>query len=187
MPLGGTTTPLAKRWYALHTRSHYEKPVRIELTAKGIENFLPSVHEKHQWKDREKTVELPVFPGYVFVRIAKVENEILSVLRTTGAVRLLGGGGGIEPIPDAEIEGLQQLVDSKLPFLAHACLAAGDRVKVKRGPLRHVEGKLVRVNENRGRLVLAIEMLSRAVAVEVDLRDIELVRPPSFYRSRMIA
>lgn len=183
----GVTMPPAKRWYGLHTRSHFEKVVRAELTAKGIENFLPTMREKHRWKDREKTVELPVFPGYLFVRIQNAPNEILNVLKTTGAVRLLGGSSGIEPVPDMEIEGLQRLIESNLPFLAHACLSAGDRVRVKRGPLRCTEGKLVRVNENQGRLVLAIEMLSRAVAVEVDLRDIEVIRPPSYYRSRMVA
>ncbi len=187
MPVQRITKPLIKQWYALHTRSHHEKIVRAELTAKGVENFLPSIVEMHRWKDREKLVESPVFPGYVFVRISKLGEEVLRVVRTTGAVKLLGGASGIEPIPDIEIEGLQKLIETKMPFLTQACLSAGDRVKVKRGPLRHVEGTLVRVNENQGRLVLAIEMLSRAVAVEVNLRDIEVLRPPSFYRARLIA
>jgi len=178
---------LTKQWYALHIRSQHEKTVRVELTAKGIENFVLMVPEIHQWKDRKKTVEIPVFPGYIFVRIVNRETDVLSVVRTTGAVRILGGTDGIEPIPDSEIEALRRLLDSKLPFMPHPCFNAGDRVKVKRGALRHVEGTLMRVNENQGRLVLAIEMLSRAVAVEVDLRDVEILRPASFYRSRMIA
>jgi transcription antitermination factor NusG len=174
-------------WYAVHTRSKFEKTVRAELTAKGIENFLPVVHEVHRWKDRDKVVELPVFPGYIFVRIANRPAEIIPILRTEGAVRILGGSRDIEPVPDVEIEAIQRVVEAKLPFFPHACLHEGDRVKVKKGPLRDVEGLLVRVNQHQGRLVLAVEMLSRAVAVEVDLRDVEVVRPPSFYRTRMTA
>jgi transcription antitermination factor NusG len=177
----------SQRWYAVHTRSKYEKTVRAELTAKGVANFLPSVHEIHQWKDREKVVERPIFPGYIFVRITDRPAEIIPILRTEGTVRILGGGRDIEPVPDSEIEAIQRLVDAKMPFLPHPCLHEGDRVKVKSGPLRDVEGTLVRVNQHQGRLVLAIEMLSRAVAVEVDLRDIEVLRPPSFYRTRMTA
>jgi len=175
------------RWYAVHTRSKCEKAVRTELTVKGVENFLPSIHEIHRWKDREKAVELPVFPGYIFVRILNRPADIIPVLRTEGAVRILGGSREIEPVPDSEIESIRRLVDAKLPFFPHACLHEGDRVKVKKGPLKDVEGSLIRVNQHQGRLVLAVEMLSRAVAVEVDLRDIEVLRSPSFYRTRMTA
>jgi transcription antitermination factor NusG len=174
-------------WYAVHTRSKFEKIVRAELNAKGIENFLPAIHEVHRWKDRNKVVELPVFPGYIFVRIANRPTDIIPVLRTEGTVRILGGSHAIEAVPDSEIEAIQRVVEAKLPFFPHPCLREGDRVKMKKGPLRDVEGSLVRVNPHQGRLVLAVEMLSRAVAVEVDLRDIEVIRPPAFYRTRMTA
>ena len=91
-------------WYALYTRSKYEKLVAEQLSAKGVENFLPLSRETHRWKDRKKVVDVPVFRSYVFARFSDRAEQRLRVLRTVGSVRLLGLGDGIEPIPDTQIE-----------------------------------------------------------------------------------
>src|SRR3954454_4441256 len=77
-------------WYAAHTRSNFEKRVASELQMKGVEAYLPAWREVHRWKDRNKEVEVPLFPGYVFVRIAGSAPSQLTVLRTAGVVRILG-------------------------------------------------------------------------------------------------
>src|SRR5204863_5117963 len=78
------------RWYAVQTRSRFEKIVRADLTACRVENYLPSATEIHQWKDRKKSVEETLFPGYVFVRFSERGPARLRVLRTNGVVRILG-------------------------------------------------------------------------------------------------
>ncbi len=84
-------------WYAVRTRSHYEAKSRSILSEKGMETYLPSFREVHQWKDRKKVVEQPLFSGYLFVRIADCPKSRVSVLSSDGVVGILGSGNTIEP------------------------------------------------------------------------------------------
>lgn len=145
------------------------------LTEKGIENYLPIFREIHRWKDRKKVVEMPVFPGYLFTRLVDSSGSRLAVLRTEGAVRILGQGERIEPVSDKEIEALKFLLQSHTRCLAHPLLREGAWVRVKRGALKNLEGLLVRV-KNQTRLVLSINLLSQSVSTEVDAGDVEYIR-----------
>ncbi len=163
-------------WYAVYTRSNFEKRVAADLAAKHLENYLPLVEQLHQWKDRKKVVDVPVFPGYVFARFADSDKIRLQVLRTPGTVRILGQGDRIEPIPEVEIESIRRLLKANVPCFAHPFLREGAWVRVKRGALRDLEGILVRV-KSKSRLVLSITLLSQAVATEIDISDVEVIRP----------
>lgn len=164
------------RWYALYTRSNFEKRVSCELASKHVENYLPVVEQVHQWKDRRKRVEVPVFPGYVFVRLRDSHSTRLEVLRTAGSVRILGQGDRIEPVPEAEIESIRRLLKARVPCFSHPFLKEGAWVRVKSGPLRDVEGLLVRM-KSKTRLVLSVALLSQSVATEIDVADVEVLRP----------
>jgi len=164
------------RWYAIHTRSRFEKVVAAHLSAKAVENYLPSFEEVHQWRDRKKKVEMPAFPGYVFARFADGGAARLKVLKTPGAVRILGGEDGIEAVPDREIDAIRRLFRSSAPCFSHPFLREGAWVRVRRGPLQGLEGLLVRA-KNRDRLVLSIDLLSQSVATEIDASDVEVIRP----------
>lgn len=162
-------------WYAVHVRSNFEKRVAGELAAKGVESYLPAVTEIHNWKDRKKQIETPLFPGYVFTRFSDTGASRLTVLRTAGAVRILGNQDSIEAVPDTEIESIQRLLQSNAALLTHPLLQEGSMVRIRRGPLKDVEGLLVRV-KSQARLVLSVKLLSRSVSTEVDVRDVEAVR-----------
>ncbi|HKW98502.1 MAG TPA: UpxY family transcription antiterminator [Bryobacteraceae bacterium] len=161
-------------WYAVYTRSNFEKRVAAELESRGVQHFLPVIQEEHQWKDRKKAIDVPVFPGYVFARFANREEERLSVLRSNGVVRILGADGTIEAIPDTEIQSIQRLVKSGLPFYAYPFLREGTRVRITRGVLKDMEGTLVRF-KNSARLVLSVNQLAQSIAFEVDTRDVEAI------------
>jgi transcription antitermination factor NusG len=165
----------ADKWYAVHTRSNFEKRIADELSAKGLESYLPSYEELHQWKDRKKKVDLPLFPGYVFTRFYDCPEARIAVLRTAGVVRILGQSGGIEPVPEQEIEGVRSVLGSKLPCYAHPLLREGAWVRVRRGALQGVEGLLVRL-KNQTRLVVSVTLLSRSVAAEIDAADVEPIQ-----------
>jgi len=164
------------RWYAVHTRSRFERSVAEELTIKGVETYLPSVGEIHRWKDRKKEIQVPLFPGYLFTRIHDDSPSRLKVLRTSGTVQILGRGAEIEPVPDREIDALKQLLHSRATCFAHPFLREGAWVRVKYGPLEGVEGRLTRI-KNASRLVLSVEMLSQSVATEIDAGDVEVMKP----------
>jgi transcription antitermination factor NusG len=162
-------------WYALHTRSNFEQRVADELMNKGLETFLPVVRELRQWKDRKKVITLPVFPGYVFVCFIDKPSIKMNVLKTSGVVRILGRGDRPEPIPESEINSIRILLSAKSPFSGHEFLKAGDKVRIKRGALKDVEGYLVRV-KNQTRIVVSINLLSQSISAEVSSRDVEVIR-----------
>jgi transcription antitermination factor NusG len=162
------------QWYAVHTRSNFEVRVADQLSAKNIENYLPAYEEMHQWQDRKRKVLVPLFPGYVFVRVGHTQAR-LPLLQTSGVVRIVGQGGKAEPVSDHEVEAIRNVLKSNTRCFAHPFLREGAWVRVKRGPLKGVEGFLVRLKK-QSRLVISVNVLSKSVATEVDSSDVELVR-----------
>ena len=153
-------------WYALHTRSNFEHRVAAEISGRGIECYLPSYEEEHQWKDRRKKVTLPLFPGYLFVHMRDLAAERLPVVTAQGVVRIVGG------VPEMEVHTVKRILEARLACYGHPFLRAGMRVRIKRGPLAGLEGFLVRV-KNRARLVITVNLIAQSVATEVDIADVE--------------
>jgi transcription antitermination factor NusG len=161
------------QWYVVQTRSQFEKSLKRELDGKYIENYCPVIREVRQWSDRVKTIDRPVFPGYVFARFRDSGPARLQILQSNGAVRILGTNNP-EPVPEQEIEAIRRVVDSSLSCYAHPLLREGSRVRVKRGVLKGIEGQLVRM-KGQTRLVIAIELLGNGISTEVDIGDVEAI------------
>jgi len=159
-------------WYALYTRHQHEKVVHQILTGKGFEAFLPLYTTAHQWKDRVKRVSLPLFPCYVFLQGPLA--QWLPVLTTPGVHTVVGFGGEPASISGAEIEAIRRVIDNSVKVEPHPFLKCGDRVRVIGGPLRGLEGILLR-KKNWCKLLLSVEMLQRSVAVEVDVGMVQRV------------
>ena len=100
-------------WYVLHTRSHFENVVFTSLSGKELETFLPKMRVKSRRKDRQKMIDVPVFPGYVFVRSALLPAEHVDILKTVGAVRLIGNSAGPVPVPDDTVESLRIMTEAQ--------------------------------------------------------------------------
>ncbi len=157
-------------WYALYTRHQHEKTVARLLSGKGFDVFLPLYSAVHKWKDREKRLSLPLYPGYVFLHDPL--DRRLQILTTPGVHWIVGRGGTPEPIPDFEIDAIQRILASPCAVAPHPYLQTGDWVRVTQGPLEGIEGILLR-KKNSFRLILSVEMLKQSVAVEVDASDVE--------------
>jgi len=157
-------------WYAVWTRSRHEQVVREQLLQKQIETFLPTVTRWSRWKDRKKKIAWPLFPGYCFARFNP--RERLPILKCTGVVTIVSSQGG-EPaaIPEHEIDGIRQLVESDLAFDPCPMIREGTLVEVVHGPLKGVIGRLLRKND-KARLVLSVDLIGQAVSVEVDAADV---------------
>jgi transcription antitermination factor NusG len=152
-------------WYVLYTRHQHEKVVAQILTCKGFEIFLPLYSTARRWKDRTKLLSLPLFPCYVFLRGGLKRR--LDVMTTPGIHALVSTAGQPAAIPADEIEAIRRVTESGARVAPHPFLKCGDRMRVKCGPLMGIEGILVR-KKNLYRLVLSVEMLGKAAAVEVD-------------------
>lgn len=159
------------RWYALYTAARHEKAVAEQTRRRGIHCYLPLYTSIRRWKDRRKELEMVLFPGYVFVRIALRDRA--QVLQLPGAVRLVTFNGQPAALPEEEIENLRRRLAEARNVEPHPYLTAGCRVRVRSGPLQGLEGILLR--NDRCRIVFSIDLIMRSVAAEVDQADIELI------------
>jgi transcription antitermination factor NusG len=162
-------------WYAVQTSYRCEQRVAQGLTNKGIETYLPLLREVHQWKDRKKTIDVPAFCGYLFVRSEPSLRNRVKVLETSGVVRMLGGNHAPSPVPDVEIEAVRRTISSGVPCDRCDALMPGTMVRVLRGPIAGVQGKLVRI-KNSLRLVISVSVFSQSISAEVNLSDVEAVQ-----------
>jgi len=160
---------LEPHWYAAYTCANHEKRVAAELQARSVEQFLPLYSSARKWKDRRVSLELPLFPGYVFVRLAL--RDRLSVLQIPSVVRLVGFNGQPTPMPDPEMEALRSGLSKRLRAEPHPYLVVGRRVRIKAGPFAGLEGILRRKKSNL-RVVISLELIQRSVAVDVDAADV---------------
>jgi transcription antitermination factor NusG len=158
-------------WYAVYTCVRHEKKVAEQLAAKAVNTYVPLYETTRRWGHRRATVTLPLFPGYIFTRIAL--RERLKVLTVAGVVRFVSVNGQAVPLCDVEIEGIQRGLDAHLRTEPHPYLTRGRRVRVTRGPMSGCEGILVR-HKGQMRVVIQLDAIMRAMAVEVDIGDVEL-------------
>lgn len=115
-------------------------------------------------------LQLPLFPGYLFVRMIVVDR--LRVLQVPGVVRLVGFNGQLAALPDAEIDGLKNGLAGGVRAEPHPYLTVGRRVRINAGPLEGREGILLR-RKGSLRVVLSIELIQRSIVVDVDAADVQ--------------
>jgi len=162
----------APHWYVVHTSANHEKRVSEQFMYRGVEYFLPQYESMRRWKDRRMKLQLPLFPGYVFVHLALCDR--LQVLQVPGVACLVGFSGQPAPLPDTEIEAIRASTAAHVRSEPHPYLTVGRRVRIARGALEGVEGILVR-KKSAFRVVLSISLLMRSAAVEVEAGDIECI------------
>jgi transcription antitermination factor NusG len=166
------SAPEQHPWYAIRVRSKFERIVSTVLQDKGFEEFLPLYRVKHQWSDRVKQVDVPLFPGYLFCRI-DIGARLLPVVTTPGVLGIVSAGKYPIAVSDREIEAVQTVLRSGLPAMPWPGLSAGSPVLIEHGPLAGVEGVVLDVNK-KYKLIVSVPLLQRAVAVEIER---EWVRP----------
>jgi transcription antitermination factor NusG len=162
-----------RRWYAAYTKPCHEKRVAEHLEIREIELFLPLYRTSRRWNNGCKvTLERPLFPGYVFVRIPP--SERVRVLELSGVISIVGTTREPTPLPDEDIERLRSglhLVHAE----PHPTLTMGETVRIRRGPLQGMTGVVTR-QKNSCRVVLTVDLIMKSVAVEVSASDVEPVR-----------
>jgi transcription antitermination factor NusG len=159
-------------WYAIYTKHQHERAAAEVLVRKGFKILLPQYRSVHRWKDRNKTVLLPLFPCYLFVQTDL--GRKLDILRTPGVFWLVESGGCACPVPENDIEGISKIIQGPARIAPHPFLKSGERVRIRRGALEGIEGILIKL-KNQYRVVLSVELLRKAVAVEIDLADVQLL------------
>jgi transcription antitermination factor NusG len=165
----------ARNWFAVYTAPRHEKRVASHFGQRHIECYLPLYQVSHRWKNRRTMeLELPLFPGYIFVRIGA--SERIRVLEVPGVVSIVGGREPV-PLPEFEIESLRAGLHLR-KSAPHPYLVVGERARIRTGALAGMEGVLIR-KKNNLRVVLTLDMIMQSVAVEVDAGDLEPVEKSS--------
>ncbi len=161
-------------WYALYTRSRFEKKMLSELTERSVEVFLPMREIISRWKDRKKKIWIPLFPGYIFINHVDTPENRFRILNIPGAVRFVGIKGHADPIPEEQIQYVRRFLEASIAIDPYPYIQVGSRVEVIAGPLSGVRGILV---EKRGRFrfVLQVDLIRQAISVEIDASDVRPV------------
>lgn len=179
--IGANNRPLSKtiglppQWYAVYTCVHREKRIAQLLHERGVDYFLPLYEEVHNWKTGPAQLQLPLFPGYVFVHIVLAER--LRVLTIPGVVRLVGSGNTPSALPEEEIHAIRSALAASLRTTPYPYLALGQEVRIIRGPLCGLQG-ILRRQKSRTRVILSLEAILRSVAVDIEASDCVPVRAP---------
>lgn len=158
-------------WYAVHTKSRHEDRVFIGLSQKSFQVFLPKIEVWSKRKDRRKKIQIPMFPGYIFVALPNIDNATrLDVLKTFGVVRILGKPRGAEPlpVPDAKIDAIMRIVNSKVEVQQFQYPKVGEYAKIIDGPFQGIEGLVVGTDMEKELFVITIELMQRSVAIKLE-------------------
>jgi transcriptional antiterminator NusG len=166
-------SPASANWYAVRTLSRHERVVALQLGNQGLTIFFPTFTEIHRWSDRSKKIELPLFPGYLFVNTSMSPQVRREIVLARGVAGLVTMGGEPIPIPNQQIESVQKLLANNVQCTAHPFLKVGQRVRVRSGALEGVQGILLAHNGTKG-LVISIDGIQRSLSVRIEGYDIEV-------------
>jgi transcription antitermination factor NusG len=166
----GLFTP---NWFAVYLSPRHEKRVALHMKLREIEHYLPLYQAHHKWSDGSKvTLDLPLFPGYIFARIKRTER--VRVLEVPGVLAIVGGTAREPaPLPEHEIDALRDGLNARRAE-PHPFLTVGQRVRIRSGALSGMEGVVVR-KKNSLRVVLTMDLIMKSIAVEVDGSELEQV------------
>lgn len=159
-------------WYAARLRANHEKRVAERMSDRNIEHLLPLYSSRRQWKDRKVSLLMPLFPGYLFVRLCV--RDRLRVLEVPGVAGLVGTRSQAVPLADDEIRAIQGCVNAASRIAPHPYLSVGNRVRVRSGPFCGIEGIIVRTN-NKARLVISLSLIQSSASLEIDQFELEPV------------
>lgn len=161
-------------WYALYTRSRHEKSIKAELERRSVEAFLPMRKIRRRWSDRSVTVEEPLFKSYVFVKIDYLRKKT-DVLKIKGAVTFVRTKEKPIPVQEDVIFSLKNITQQEIDMDPFPYLDRGDRVLVKSGPFKGVEGYIIRKDGKRCRLVISVAAIQSSISAEIDSHLVEKV------------
>lgn len=150
-------------WHLLHSKSRQEKAISEALSARGIAHYLPLVGVTRTYGGRKVGVDLPLFPGYLFLKGSR--DEVFAADRTKRVANI------IRVVDQAkmgwELRNLALALSSTVSLDPYAYLRVGVRVEVRSGPLMGLQG-VVESRLKRDRLILQVDVLGQAMSLEID-------------------
>ncbi len=160
-------------WYALYTRSRYEKKVFGELTARGIEAYLPLNRTLRKWSDRNVWIEEPLIRSYVFVNVDAQKYPL--ALQVKGAVRFVFFEGKPAPIPGWQIEILKKALDTAKDYeITTMAYAPGDKVLIFKGAFSCFSGELLET-QGKHKVIIKIDHIGHSLLLTIPLGNLKKI------------
>jgi transcriptional antiterminator NusG len=160
-------------WYVVHTNSRHETKVESALRRKNIETFLPRITVPSRRRDRKLLLSVPLFPGYLFVHTELDIRTYYQIVTAKSVVSILRQNGTPCPVPKEKIDSIKTIVASEQIYYPWRYLENGRQVRVVEGPLTGIIGVILKKKDKKRRLVVAMELFQRSVAVELDDESVE--------------
>ena len=160
-------------WYVLYTKARHEKFVEAQLLQKGIEAFTPKITLRRKWSDRTKLIKEPLFKSYCFAKFSL--HDKIKALSQKGVVTVVHFKDQYIPVPDSVINSLKILTENKVKLDPCPYAKVGDRIAIKKGPLKGVEGCILEKRNRNTSLVISVEAIASSVQCVVDVDFVELV------------
>ncbi len=173
-----------RHWYAIHTYSGYEDAVvrylkqRVDSLSMGdkIFNILVPKEKKVRIKNgKRKTIEEKVYPGYVLVDMI-MDDDSWYAVRNTPRVTGFVGSDSTEPAPLSreEVDMLMRRMGEEEPRF-NIDLAVGDMVRITDGPFKDYNGKIIAVDEERGKIKVGVPIFGRDTEAEIDSLQVQKI------------
>lgn len=156
-------SPEERRWVVFHTKARQEKAFARQLVSMDIPFFLPLVNKQNLIRGRKVSSYVPVFGGYIFLFVSEEERvKALTTNRTTSMLEVVDQEQLVQ-----DLQNVERLIQVDAPLTVESRLIAGQRVRIKAGPMEGLEGV---VEKRRGQSVLyvSVTMLQQSATMEID-------------------
>lgn len=155
-------------WFAVYTCAQREKLVAAQFKSREIEHYLPLFESVREWSDRRVTLQMPLFPGYLFV-YTNLRRRV-PILSVPGVVNLVSVAGKPVPLPPEVVPTLRDGIN-RVSAQPYPYLTTGQRVSICSGPLKGLTGILLR-RKSGPRVVVSIDAIGRSFLAEVAANDL---------------
>lgn len=162
------------RWYVLRATYARELKVKDQINDHGLRSFIPMM-----WKDKKL---VPAITGLVFVNATR--EQIDRYIRSFGddrPVNYYWDRTANRPltVPDKAMEDFISVASTMDPDLIYLTeisdkLREGQKVIVKEGPFKGVEGKVVRIRKSR-RIMVEIPGMLAVASTYVEMGNVEII------------
>jgi transcriptional antiterminator NusG len=172
------------RWYVVHVYSGHEKKIAealrqraqtLHLTDKIIQVLIPTQDKIQIRRGQRKTVSEKIFPGYMLVKLEMTDDAWLAIRTTDGVTGFVGMSSKPTPLPKSEVEAIMKYTEQSGEASYKADFVDGEAVKVVEGPFNDFLGTVDKIDEEKGKVTVLLNIFGRETPVELDFLQVKKV------------
>ncbi len=172
------------RWYVVHVYSGHEKKIAealrqraqtLHLTDKIIQVLIPTQDKIQIRRGQRKTVSEKIFPGYMLVKLEMTDDAWLAIRTTDGVTGFVGMSSKPTPLPKSEVEAIMKYTQQSGEASYKADFVDGEAVKVVEGPFNDFLGTVDKIDEEKGKVTVLLNIFGRETPVELDFLQVKKV------------